>query len=64
MALGVLATWEAWEDIAGIAMRDPEASQVFLAPIVAGWLVWVRRVRLRRYVARSTWAGPALVAFG
>lgn len=47
-ALMVVATWEAWVDIATIAWNDEEASHVQLVPVVAIWLAWVRRARLRQ----------------
>jgi len=64
VAVGVYGNRDAWTDIVHIAMRDPESSQVFLAPVVAGWLFWVRRGRLRRHVPHSTMVGPLLIAAG
>ena len=61
---GVAATWDAWADIAQIVDRDDEASQVYLVPFVAAWLIWVRRDRLRGYVPQNHWVGPALVGVG
>jgi hypothetical protein len=61
---GALATRDAWTDIATIAWRDEEQSQVFLAPLVAAWLFWVRRRRLRTYVPDAAWVGPAMVVVG
>jgi exosortase len=64
MAGGVLATFDAWADVAEIVERDPESSQVYLVPVVAAWLFWVRRERLRGYVPNNRWLGPVLVALG
>jgi exosortase len=64
VAGGVLSTLDAWTDIVHIVGRDDEASQVYLAPVVAAWLFWIRRDRLRGYVPGSTWIGPVLVAAG
>jgi len=61
---GALATRDAWTDIATIAWRDEEQSQVFLVPLVAAWLFWVRRRRLRTYVPDAAWVGPAMVVVG
>lgn len=61
---GVLATKDAWADVWNIVQRDDEASQVYLAPVVAAWLFWVRRESLRHYVPDNTWVGPLLVAAG
>lgn len=47
-ALMVFATWEAWTDIASIAWNDEESSHVQLVPLVALWLAWVRRARIRQ----------------
>src|SRR5262245_25809125 len=62
--VGVLAGIEAWRDILHIALRDEEASHVFLVPIVFVWLVWVRRRRLRHIQAQGSWIGPAMVLIG
>jgi len=63
-AAGVLVTLDAWLDILHIALRDEEASHVFLVPIVAAYLVWVRRRRLRHVQAANTWLGPLVVLIG
>ncbi len=62
--LGGYACRDAWADILHVALRDPEASQVMLAPIVAGWLFWIRRGRLSRYAPSATWVGPLLIVAG
>ncbi len=62
--LGLWVTWQAWVDIWTIATRDPESSQVFLTPIVAAWLAWVRRERLRLCYPRGGVIGPILIAVG
>jgi exosortase len=61
---GMLATFDAWLDILHIAMRDEEASHIFLVPIVAAYLVWVRRLRLRHVQPASSWLGPLIVLTG
>jgi exosortase len=63
-ALGIVVTWEAWVDIFNIAVKDEESSHIFLVPVVAGWLVWVRRSRFRQCHPRGGWIGPLLVAAG
>ena len=62
--LGVLVTWDAWSDIARIAWKDEESSQVLLAPVIALWLVWVRQGRLRRCRPIGQWYGAAILALG
>jgi exosortase len=64
LAVGVLVTRDAWADILHIAVKDEESSQVILAPIVACWLVWVRRWRLRQIRPVGAWVGPVMIAAG
>jgi len=63
-ALGVWATLPAWQDIFLIAKTDEENSHIFLVPLVALYLVWVRRARLRHCPATFRMMGPILVAMG
>lgn len=64
VSLGVLLTYEAFADIFRIAVSDEESSHIFLVPIVAGWLLWVRRERFRQCYPVDAWLGPVLVAIG
>ncbi|MFN8815094.1 MAG: hypothetical protein ACK5ZV_00015, partial [bacterium] len=45
--VGDMMTLDAWKDILLIAYVDPEMSHIVLVPVVAAYLVWVRRLRLR-----------------
>ncbi len=63
-ALGVLITWPAWADICHIAWTDEESSHIFLVPIVALWMLWVRRVRFRYCKPTGTILGPIIVGIG
>jgi exosortase len=63
-AFGFWATWPAWRDIVFIAKNDEEASHIFLVPIVAAWMVWVRRFRLRNCPPAGAMIGPPIVALG
>ncbi len=63
-AAGVLATRAAWSDIYFIASKDEEASHILLVPIVAAWMFWVRRARLRYCAPRGQMIGPPIVAAG
>jgi exosortase len=62
--IGILATLEAWADIAEIAWKDVEYSHIFLVPLVAAWMVWVRRMRIRHCKPIATILGPLIVAAG
>ncbi len=55
--------WQAIADIIAIGRRDEEQSHIFLAPLVAAWLLWLRRSRLRFVRVQPSWIGP-LVALG
>lgn len=63
-ALGLWVTRTAWLDIYEIAQTDEEASHIFLVPVVASWMVWARRVRIRLCRPTGTWIGPLIVAAG
>jgi exosortase len=71
--LGIFVTLDVWKDIASIVFPmdenghvivDEEASHIFLVPVVALWLVWVRKVRIRHCRPSFTLLGPILVAAG
>lgn len=62
--VAIVVTREVWADIHFIASRDEEYSHVFLVPLVAVWLVWVRRVRFRHCPVSGTLLGPLLTAVG
>jgi exosortase len=63
-ALGAFATREVWADIFGLAASNPEQSHIFLTPVIAAWLVWVRRHRLRLCHPRRSALGPMGILFG
>tara|TARA_R110002073_G_scaffold118918_5_gene259362 strand:+ start:320357 stop:321244 length:888 start_codon:yes stop_codon:yes gene_type:complete len=60
----VIAALSQWQDILMIAMKDEESSHIFLVVPIAIWLVWIRRVRLRRCPPYTSWAGPFLIIVG
>lgn len=67
VALLVWSTWTnrgAWLDIAHIVQGDEEQSHVILVPIVAVWMAWIRRGRLRKLRPTGTLIGPAIMAIG
>ena len=51
-------------DMISIGLRDEEQSHIFLAPIVAIWLLWLRRSRLRYIALTPSLFGPLAVALG
>ena len=62
-----LAVWTQRQpllDIVRIVTRDEEQSHIFLVPLVAGWLLWLRRSRLRYVRLRPSLVGPAAVLVG
>lgn len=63
-AAAMFVTRAAWLDIVQIGQADEEQSHVFLAPLVAVWMVWVRRARLRHCPPRGAFLGPLIVAAG
>jgi len=63
-ALGIAVTFDAWKDIYLIASKDEENGHIFLVPLVALYLVWVRRMRLRHCRPSGRIVGPILVAAG
>ncbi len=62
--LAIAATWATWAEIFTGAIRNQEDSHILMAIPIAGWLVWLRRGRLRS--CRPTWslAGPGLILLG
>ena len=65
--LAVVAVWvyrDGWRDIFTIAWNDEEMSHIFLVPIVAVCLAWVRRGRWRLCEAETSYVGCGMVAVG
>lgn len=60
----ILVTRYAWLDIWRIAMRDEEASQVYLTPVVVVWMLWAYREYMSALRARASAAGPVIILFG
>lgn len=60
----VVIAGNAWADLSTIGWKDEEASHVLLVPLVVGWLVWVRRGRLRSCEPGRRMIGTLLVAIG
>jgi exosortase len=63
-ALGVFVTRAAWADIFEFAAKNEEHSHIFIVPLVAAWLVWVRNARFRYTRPGGMVVGPIIVLFG
>lgn len=63
-AMGVVLTRHAWADILTIATTDEESSHIFLVPIVAAWMVLVRRARMLHCPPGGAIIGTMIVAAG
>ncbi len=61
LAVGLLATARVWRDLWETAARHGEIEATLLAPLLAAWLLWVRRERLRLCEPVKTWVGPIVV---
>lgn len=61
---GIAVTARAWADIARIGWEVPEYQHVFLVPLVAVFLAYVRRERLKYLRLSGTALGPTLVILG
>lgn len=62
--VGVLAMLPAWRDIFSIASLDEEYSHIFTVPLVALWLIYVRRARIRRTRPTGQMVGVIITALG
>src|SRR3954453_7508192 len=63
-ALGVAATYDAWQDIPPPFWKEPEYSHIVLAPVVAIWMIFVRRLRIRHCRPVGTGIGFLIAALG
>jgi exosortase len=64
IAAGVWLTWDGWRDLVWLAIYDEESSQIMLVPIIAAWLLWIRRHRLAQIAPAFSLLGPAFIALG
>jgi exosortase len=64
LAGSIWSVREAWADILAIGWRDQEQSHIILVPIVAAWMAWIRRARLRHLRPSGTLFGPAIIMLG
>lgn len=59
LAAAVAVTWQGWVDIVQLGVTRPVAGHVFLVPVVAVWLIWVRRKRM--LLCRPSGSFPGIV---
>lgn len=64
LGVGLWLNRQPLADIIAIGWHDAEQSHIFLAPIVAGYLLWLRRSRLRYVMLQPSLAGLAIAAVG
>jgi len=64
LGVGLWLNRQPLADIIAIGRHDGEQSHIFLAPIVAGYLLWLRRSRLRYVMVQPSLIGLAIAAFG
>lgn len=65
LLLGIYVCRDAWVEIfADYAWPNEDYSHIFIAPLVAGLLVYVRRLRLRHFTVGGTLVGPLIVVTG
>ena len=69
VSLGVMATGDSWADIVNLVISDLRSQQdenthILLVPIIAAWLVWVRRGRFRHCKPRGHFIGPLIMLVG
>ncbi|MEI7657146.1 MAG: exosortase/archaeosortase family protein [Phycisphaerae bacterium] len=55
---------ETWSDLVNIVSVDEEQSHIILVPVVAVWLAWIRRIRLRHLSPSGTLFGPVIILIG
>jgi exosortase len=66
-AISAIAVWilrQPLLDMFAIGLRDEEQSHIFLAPLVAVWLAWLRRSRLRQVPLQPSLGAVGVVAAG
>lgn len=64
IGLALVATRDIWKAIFELAIRSEESSYILLAPAVAAWLAWLRRVRIRFCRPDPSMVGPIMIALG
>lgn len=60
----ILAYLTPLRDIFEVASRDPERAYIFIVPLVAVYLAWLRRTRIHEFTMRPSWFGPLIMLLG
>lgn len=60
----MLVTWRGWYDIVTLGVTWSLAGHIFLVPVVATWLFWVRRKRFQFCTPTDPWWGLVLATIG
>ena len=64
LCVGIWLNRQPLWDMFNIGLRDEEQTHIFLAPIVAGWLLWLRRSRLHYVMVQPSYLGMLVAGFG
>jgi exosortase len=64
LLLALIATRSVWQEIVRIGLSSEEQSHIMLAPVVAMWLAWLRRGRLRFCRPEPSLWGPIAIGGG
>ena len=64
LALAAIVNYQPLLDILHIGISDEEQSHIFLVPVIAVWLLWLRKSRLRQVRFQPSFVGPGLIAAG
>jgi len=64
VALAFAGTRSVWVEIFSIGISSEEQSHVLLAPVVALWLAWLRRARIRHCRFQPSPFGPIAIGVG
>ncbi|MBI1335768.1 MAG: exosortase [Phycisphaera sp.] len=62
-AAALVASADAWVDVWRLAGENADSGHVYLAPIIAAWLLWVRRHRLKELDGEGRWVALPIVVF-
>ncbi len=64
LALAAIVNYQPLLDILHIGISDEEQSHIFLVPVIAAWLLWLRKSRFRRVRFQPSLVGPGLIVAG